>query len=48
MRESPNDGTFAGGERQGNCGEMCYVTFNENPVSSLPERTIVQVIFSKL
>jgi hypothetical protein len=37
VRESLNDRTFAGGERQGSRREMCYVTFNENPVSSLSE-----------
>jgi hypothetical protein len=40
VRESPNDSTFAGGERQGSHGETCYAVFDENPVSSLPERTV--------
>jgi hypothetical protein len=40
VRESLNVSTFAGGERQGSRGETCYATFDENPVSSLPERTV--------
>jgi hypothetical protein len=39
MMESPNNSTFAGGEWQGSGGETCYATFDENPVSSLPELT---------
>jgi hypothetical protein len=39
VRESPNDSTFAGGERQGS-QETCYATFDEIPVSSLPERVV--------
>jgi hypothetical protein len=41
VRESPNDSTSAGGERQCSRGEKCYATFDENPVSSLPERTVL-------
>jgi hypothetical protein len=37
MRESPNDSPFAGGEGQGSRGETRYVTFEENPISSLRE-----------
>jgi hypothetical protein len=37
VRESLNDSTFAGGERQGSHGETCYAMFDENPFSSLPE-----------
>jgi hypothetical protein len=40
MRESPNDSTFAGGEGQGSRGETRYATFEENSVSSLPERGV--------
>jgi hypothetical protein len=40
VRESLKDSTFAGGEGQGSRGETCYMTFNENPVSSLPERGV--------
>jgi hypothetical protein len=40
-RESPNDSTLAGGEGQGSRGETCYATFDENPVSYLPERGVV-------
>jgi hypothetical protein len=40
MGESPNESTFAGRERQGSRGETCYATFDENPVSSLPECTL--------
>jgi hypothetical protein len=40
LRESPNDSTLVGGEGQGSRGEMCYATFDENPVSSLPEREV--------
>jgi hypothetical protein len=40
LRESPNDSTPAGGVVQGTRGETCYATFDENPVSSFPERTV--------
>jgi hypothetical protein len=40
MRESPNDSTFTGGERQGSRGETFYATFDENPVFSLPEHGV--------
>jgi hypothetical protein len=40
VRESPNDTTFAGGEGEGSRGETRYATFEENPVSSLPERGV--------
>jgi hypothetical protein len=39
-RESPNDSTFADGEGQGSRGETCCATFDENSVSSLPERGV--------
>jgi hypothetical protein len=41
VRDSPNDSIFAGGKRQGSRGETCYATFDENPVSSLPERGVI-------
>jgi hypothetical protein len=45
VRESPNESTFAGWERQGSRGETCYETFDENPVSSLPERGVLLDLF---
>jgi hypothetical protein len=45
--ESPNDSTFADKERQGSHGETCYVMFDENPVSSLPERGVL-IIYNAL
>jgi hypothetical protein len=44
VRESPNDSTFDGGERQGSRGETCYATFDENVVSSLPERDVFRYL----
>jgi hypothetical protein len=43
VRESPNDSTLAGGEEQGSRGETRYATFEENPVSSLPERGVDKI-----
>jgi hypothetical protein len=40
MRESPNDSTFSGREGQGSRGETCYATFDEDPVSSVPEHSV--------
>jgi hypothetical protein len=40
VREPPNDSIFAGGERLGSRGETCYVTFDENSISSFPERGV--------
>jgi hypothetical protein len=37
VRELPNDSTFTGRKGQGSLGETCYVSFEKNPVSSLPE-----------
>jgi hypothetical protein len=42
VRESPNDSTLAGGEGQGSRRETRYVTFEENPISSLPERGVAR------
>jgi hypothetical protein len=42
VRESPNDSTFSGGEGQGSRGETRHAKFEENPVSSLPERGVQQ------
>jgi hypothetical protein len=46
VKESPNDSTLAGGERQSSRGETWYATFDENPVSSLRERTVVELQLS--
>jgi hypothetical protein len=40
VRESQNDSTLAGGEWQGSRGETRYAVFEENPVSSLLERSV--------
>jgi hypothetical protein len=40
-RESTNVNIFAGGLIHGSRGEACYATFDENPVSSFPERGVV-------
>jgi hypothetical protein len=44
VRESANDRTLASGEGHGSCGETCYETFDENPVSSLVVLTVDQVV----
>jgi hypothetical protein len=41
VRESVNDSTFAGGEGQVSRGETRFATFEENPISSLPECGVV-------
>jgi hypothetical protein len=40
MRESPNDGTLAGGEGHGSRGETFHPHYRENPVSSLAEHGV--------
>jgi hypothetical protein len=32
MRESPNDSTLIGRERQGSRGEMCHPQYRESPI----------------
>jgi hypothetical protein len=46
VRESPNDSTLACGEGQGSRGETCYAKFDENPVSSLPERGVLNLDYN--
>jgi hypothetical protein len=40
VRESPNDSTFAGGERQGSRRETFHPIYGENPVSSVVEHSL--------
>jgi hypothetical protein len=40
VRESANDCSLASGEGYDSCGETCYPTFDENPVSSLVVHTV--------
>jgi hypothetical protein len=41
IRESPNDSTLAGGERQGSRGETWHLQYRESPVSSMIECTVL-------
>jgi hypothetical protein len=40
VRESPNDSTYAGGERQGSRGETFRPIYGESPVSSVAEHSL--------
>jgi hypothetical protein len=40
VKESVNDCTLASREGHGSCEETCYMTFDENPVSSLVVCTV--------
>jgi hypothetical protein len=45
VRESANDCTLASGEGHGSCEEMCYATFDENPISTLVVRTVLANLY---
>jgi hypothetical protein len=45
VRQSPNDSTPAGGERQGSRGETFHPIYGESPVSSMAEHPLLEHIF---
>jgi hypothetical protein len=45
MRESPNDSTLAGEEGHSSHEETFHPHYRENPVSSLPERSVFDLSY---